>query len=122
MADNAPVMIWATDPDRRRTYLSRSWFDFTGQKPKTHSVSAVSMPSHPDDSPARLAGKRLLVVEDEPLVALDLVDILEEAGAEVAGSAGTAKEALNIIENASLDAALLDANLGCRSFRHWVRP
>ena len=58
-----------------------------------------------------LAGKRLLVVEDEVLVALDIVTALEGAGAVVAGSAGTAKDALNIINNTSLDAALLDANL-----------
>jgi len=59
----------------------------------------------------RLAGKRLLVGEDEALVALDIVAALEGAGAEVTGSAGTAKEALKIIDNTSLDAALLDANL-----------
>jgi CheY-like chemotaxis protein len=59
----------------------------------------------------RLAGKRVLVVEDEPLVALDIVAELEGAGADVVGSAGTAKEALHIIDNTLLDAALLDANL-----------
>jgi two-component sensor histidine kinase/CheY-like chemotaxis protein len=59
----------------------------------------------------RLAGKRLLVVEDEPLVALDIVGALEGGGAEMVESAGTAKEALNIIDNTSLDAALLDGNL-----------
>lgn len=59
----------------------------------------------------RLAGKRLLVVEDEALVALDIVAALEGAGAEVAGSAGTARDALNIINSGPLDAALLDANL-----------
>ena len=62
------------------------------------------------DTP-RLAGKRILVVEDEPLVALDIVAALEGVGAEVVGSAGTAKEALSLIDDTSLDAALLDANL-----------
>jgi CheY-like chemotaxis protein len=62
------------------------------------------------DTP-KLAGKRLLAVEDEPLVALDIIAALEGAGADVVGSAGTAKEALNIIDNLSPDAALLDANL-----------
>jgi CheY-like chemotaxis protein len=61
--------------------------------------------------PSRLAGKRFLVVEDEPLVALDIVATLESAGAKVMGSAGTAKDALNIIDKMPLDAALLDANL-----------
>jgi PAS domain S-box-containing protein len=60
---------------------------------------------------ARLAGKRLLVVEDEPLVALDMVGCLEEAGAETATTIGTVTEALQTIESASFDAALLDGNL-----------
>ena len=60
---------------------------------------------------AKLTGKRFLVVEDEPLVALDIVAALENAGAEVAGQSGTTREALNVIESTSLDAALLDANL-----------
>ena len=51
------------------------------------------------------------MVEDEPLVALDIVAALEGVGAEVVGSAGTAKEALSLIDDTSLDAALLDANL-----------
>ena len=62
-------------------------------------------------APLRLAGKRVLVVEDEPLVALLVVDALQDAGAEVLGSVGTAREALSIIGSNSLDAALLDANL-----------
>jgi two-component sensor histidine kinase len=62
------------------------------------------------DTP-RLAGKRLLVVADEPLVAVDIMTTLEGAGAQVVGSAGTAKEALNTIDTISRDAALLDANL-----------
>jgi PAS domain S-box-containing protein len=59
----------------------------------------------------KLTGKRFLVVEDEPLVALDVVAALKNAGAEIAGQSGTTREALNVIESTSLDAALLDANL-----------
>ena len=61
--------------------------------------------------PARLAGKRFLVVEDEPLVALDIAAGLQEADAEVVASTGTATEALDRIESEALDAALLDGNL-----------
>ncbi|RYJ02586.1 MAG: PAS domain S-box protein, partial [Acetobacteraceae bacterium] len=32
MADNAPVMIWTTDPDGRCTWLNRRWYEFTGQE------------------------------------------------------------------------------------------
>lgn len=60
---------------------------------------------------ARLAGRRLLVVEDEPLLALDNVAALEGAGAAVLGPAATVREALGIIDSAPLDAAVLDANL-----------
>jgi signal transduction histidine kinase/DNA-binding response OmpR family regulator len=73
------------------------------------SAAAPAVPSSAGKS--RLAGKRVLVVEDEALVALDIVAALEAAGADVAGSAGSAKEALHIIDNTLLDAALLDANL-----------
>jgi PAS domain S-box-containing protein len=59
----------------------------------------------------KLAGRRFLVVEDEPLVALDITAGLEDAGAEVVASTGSAKEALEIVESRELDAALLDGNL-----------
>jgi len=59
----------------------------------------------------RLAGRRFLVVEDEPLVALEIAADLEAAGAVVAGPAGTVKAALQILESVPLDGALLDGNL-----------
>ena len=59
-----------------------------------------------------MKGKRVLVVEDEPLVAIDVVDILEQAEAVPIGPASNAEAALTMIENENLDAALLDANLG----------
>lgn len=49
MADNAPVMIWITDSSGFCTYLSRSWYDFTGQ----HEATGLGMgwldAIHPDD-------------------------------------------------------------------------
>jgi len=62
-----------------------------------------------------LQGKRLLVVEDEPLIALDMASRLEEAGAAVLGPAGTADEAIGMVETEALDGALLDGNLHGRS-------
>jgi PAS domain S-box-containing protein len=61
--------------------------------------------------PSILAGKCILVIEDEPLVALDMISNLERANAQVAGPASTAKEALEIIASTPLDGALLDGNL-----------
>lgn len=58
-----------------------------------------------------LSGKRFLVIEDEPLVALEIARVLEEAGAQIVASTGTADEALRLIEANALDAALLDGNL-----------
>lgn len=59
----------------------------------------------------RLEGKRILVVEDEPLLAMDMAGQLEDAGATVIGPVGTAAAALSLIEQYRLHGALLDANL-----------
>jgi PAS domain S-box-containing protein len=64
-----------------------------------------------EEAPEALAGRRLLVIEDEPLVALDLASILEDAGAEIVGPAGNAEQALALIASTALDGALLDGNL-----------
>jgi PAS domain S-box-containing protein len=58
-----------------------------------------------------LAGARLLVVEDEPLVALEIEAELTDAGAVVVGPVGSVEAAARLIEEEPLDAALLDANL-----------
>jgi CheY-like chemotaxis protein len=61
--------------------------------------------------PSGLSGKRVLVIEDEPLVAMDIASRLSEAGCEVIGPAGTLELARSFIESAEIDAALVDANL-----------
>ena len=53
----------------------------------------------------------MLVVEDEPLVALEIEAELAEAGATVLGPAGIVEAAARLIEAEPLDAALLDATL-----------
>ena len=57
-------------------------------------------------------GTRVLVVDDEPLVAMDVAGILAEAGCEVLGPAGTLSAAKALISRGEFDIALLDANLG----------
>jgi DNA-binding LytR/AlgR family response regulator len=61
----------------------------------------------------RLRGRRLLVVEDEYLIAADLTASLESLGVEVIGPAASVEEALSFIENnyGRLDGAVLDINL-----------
>lgn len=55
---------------------------------------------------------RILLVEDEPLIALDLEDILVEAGHAVVGIAATTTQALTIAAgSAPFDLAILDIDL-----------
>ena len=60
----------------------------------------------------RLCGWRVLVVEDEPLIALDLGSVLGEAGAVVVGPGRTFAQSLRLASRAKLSAALLDVRLG----------
>jgi PAS domain S-box-containing protein len=62
-----------------------------------------------------LRGKRILVVEDEPLLSMDMEASLMEAGCEVRGPAGTVGMAKKLIASQDCDAALLDANLAGES-------
>jgi len=64
-----------------------------------------------------LNGKRVLVVEDEMLVAMNIEDILLELGAIVVGPAMRLETALDLAQVAELDVAMLDVNLhGGRSY------
>jgi len=64
-----------------------------------------------------LAGKRILVVEDEFMIAMLLEDLLAELECVVAGVAARPAEALELIDATKLDAAVLDVNLdGADSF------
>lgn len=59
-----------------------------------------------------LTGRRVLIVEDEPIVAMCLEDVLFELGCETIGPVGRLSEALLLAENENFDAAILDINLG----------
>lgn len=54
---------------------------------------------------------RILLCEDEFLVALDLEEDIREAGAEIFASARSQKDALKMIEHEQPDAALVDLEL-----------
>ena len=58
-----------------------------------------------------LNGKRILVVEDEAIIAAFVEDMLIELGATVVGPAYSVGQALKLAASASLDAALLDVNV-----------
>ena len=64
-----------------------------------------------------MSAGRILVLEDEWLIADYLVDVLISEGYEVVGPASCVVEALSLIKQAGIDAAILDVSLrGERSF------
>lgn len=60
------------------------------------------------------AGRRVLVVEDESLVAMLLETILEDMGCLAVGPAATVDEGLRMASDEAVDAALLDVNVAGR--------
>jgi CheY-like chemotaxis protein len=71
--------------------LSPGWIDVVSSKP--------------------MAGRRVLVVEDDYLIGIDLADMLEHAGADVVGPVVSVADALNALDPLP-DAATLDVQLG----------
>ena len=64
-----------------------------------------------------LTGKRVLVVEDEAIVALLAEDILLDHGAIVVGPAASIEHALELLDVEAIDVGFLDVNLnGERSY------
>jgi DNA-binding response OmpR family regulator len=57
-----------------------------------------------------LAGRRVLVVEDDALISMLLEEMLADMGAEVAGVAATLQQAIDLAETPA-DAAIVDVNL-----------
>jgi DNA-binding response OmpR family regulator len=55
---------------------------------------------------------RILVVDDEPLIAMLVEDWLNELGCEVVGPAGTVQHGLDLAGSAEIDGAILDVRLG----------
>ena len=61
--------------------------------------------------------KRILIVEDEFLVAMHLGDLLTEMGHQVVGTCSRVQELMELIRGGNIDFAVLDINLaGARSF------
>src|SRR3982074_3873089 len=65
-----------------------------------------------------LAGRRVLVVEDEAMVTMLLREMLKDIGCEVVGSASRLNDAIEKATSLSFDLAILDVNLnGERTFQ-----
>jgi CheY-like chemotaxis protein len=59
-----------------------------------------------------LSGLRILVVEDEPIIAWAIADSLESSGCEVVGPAHDLAAATHLCRDSDLHGAVLDVNLG----------
>ncbi len=83
----------------------------------------MSMSSGPEDEPHNapqdasatddvLAGRRILIVEDDAFIAMALEDTLLDFGMSVAGIARNLREAERLARECEFDVALLDVNIG----------
>ena len=55
--------------------------------------------------------RSILVVEDEPLIAMMLEDFLDSLGHRIAGSCESVEDALAIVERGDFDVAIIDVQL-----------
>jgi CheY-like chemotaxis protein len=53
----------------------------------------------------------ILIVEDEPFIALELKESIEDAGGKVVGPVGSSEAALELLETHAVAAAILDVQL-----------
>lgn len=77
----------------------------TRREPQANEAGAAADLRH-------LIGKRVLIVEDEALIGIELERTLTQAGATVIGPIPDHRTALRIAGSERFDCALLDANLG----------
>jgi len=81
---------------------------------ETHEMPPLdsSLEGASEKSGTSIEGKRILIVDDEPLLLMDLEDTLTNSGCVIVGPASTLPQAKVLIDRAEFDAALLDVNLG----------
>ncbi len=96
------------NPEGMRCTLSIPRHDtgISGASKKTNGADNTQGP------PKIAYGRRVLVVEDEALVAMMIQEFLTEYGHSVVGPVGRAAEALMAAKETEYDAAILDINLG----------
>lgn len=79
------------------------------------AIAAMMAGSGPDEERERsgLRGKRVLIVEDEAVLAMDIAFTFEDEGADVVGPCHTLDEALSVLEGdiVEIDAAVLDVHV-----------
>jgi PAS domain S-box-containing protein len=75
----------------------------------TAAAAAAPLPQAENHAP------RVLVVEDEALIAIEIAETLQKAGFDVVGPAHTNAQALSLLQDHGCDAAVLDVNLGAET-------
>lgn len=122
------TLIEATVAGQLKGEVERDWSRFglravitihaTMLQPYVAPSHLVSAPPAAVAVPAArnaMRGCRVLLAEDETLIALELRGIIEELGCELIGPARTPEEATTLIARSGpIDAAVLDVNLGGR--------
>ena len=71
----------------------------------------LSIEKPTDGVKPELAGRRILVIEDSPVVGPFTVDVLGELGCEVVGPAPNMAAARTLVEAGGFDAAMLDVHI-----------
>ncbi len=66
----------------------------------------------PEGASDPLLGQRILIVEDDPFIAMALEETLTESGMTIAAVARSVPQALRLAQTADYDLALLDVNIG----------
>lgn len=79
------------------------------------------MEQRPRQAIPALRGARVLLVEDDAILLMDLEMILREAGAEIVGSCRAVEDALATIRKQPLSVAVLDVRIGGETIAPVVR-
>ncbi|MBW4491277.1 MAG: response regulator [Trichocoleus desertorum ATA4-8-CV12] len=87
LADNAPFMVWVTDPAGSCTYLSQRWYNFTGQTEATGLGLGWLNITHPDD---REEAERIFLASNERQEAFRLEYRLQRRDGEYIWAIGAA--------------------------------
>lgn len=105
---------WAPDGLRCRLAIPADQLVMSRSEAKARDADR---PGTGEQSARSLSGRRILVLEDEALIAMQLEQALAQAGCEIVGPATRLSEAFDLIYSSPIDAALLDVNVaGERSY------
>jgi len=67
MADNAPVLVWIADTERRWTWLNKPWLDFAGRGMEEELAHDLTSYVHPDELDEWLSVRQTAFANRQPL-------------------------------------------------------